>query len=92
MRCVYFGVLDSISFALATREYIETEEIQSYNEAVASKEATNWLMAMNEEMKSLEKNETWDLVPLYKGGKPVGCKLIFKKKEGIPGVEPTRFK
>ena len=48
-------------------------------------------MATNEEMKSLEKNETWDLVPLPKGANPVGCKWIFKKKEGIPGVKPTRL-
>ena len=49
-------------------------------------------MAMDEEMQSLEKNETWDLVPLPKGAKPVGCKWIFKKKEEISGVEPARSK
>ena len=49
-------------------------------------------MAMKEEMKSLEKIEIWDLVPLPKGAKSAGCKWIFKKKEGIPGVEPTRCK
>ncbi len=47
---------------------------------------------MNEEMQSLSKNETWELVPLPKGVKPVGCKWVYKKKEGIPGVEPARFK
>jgi hypothetical protein len=35
---------------------------------------------MKDEMKSLEKNETWDLVPLPQGRKPVGCKWVFKKK------------
>jgi hypothetical protein len=31
-------------------------------------------------------------VKLPKGAKPVGCKWIFKKKEGILGVEDARFK
>ena len=51
---------------------------------MASKEENDFLMAMNEEIQSLEKNETWDLVPLPKGEKLVGCKQIFKKKERIP--------
>lgn len=39
-----------------------------------------------------EKNGTWVLAKFPKGAKPVGCKWIFKKKEGIPGVELERFK
>ena len=66
------GELDSIAIALATREDIDIEEPQSYKEVVASKEAKDWLMAMNEEIQSLENNETWDLVPLPKGAKSVG--------------------
>ena len=47
---------------------------------------------MNEEMQFLAKNNTWDLVQLPRSVKPVGCKCVFKKKEGISGVEPVRFK
>ena len=43
-------------------------------------------------MQSLSKNKTWELVSLPKGVKPVGCKWVFKKKEGIPGVESARSK
>jgi hypothetical protein len=32
------------------------------------------------------------IVELPKGAKIVRCKWIFKKKEGIPGVEDARFK
>nr|GEU40920.1 retrotransposon protein, putative, Ty1-copia subclass [Tanacetum cinerariifolium] len=41
---------------------------------------------------SLEKNKTWDHVTLSNGVKPVGCKWVLNRKEGIPGVEPARFK
>jgi len=32
------------------------------------------------EIESIEKNNTWTLVDLPKGAKPIGCKWIFKKK------------
>ena len=47
---------------------------------------------MNEELESLHKNKTWILVDPPKGQRVIGCKWIFKRKEGIPGVEPPRFK
>ena len=43
-------------------------------------------------MKSLHKNHIWHLVKPPKGHKIVGCKWIFKKKEGLPGVESTWYK
>ena len=33
-----------------------------------------WRKAMNEEMEALQKNATWELVPLPKGMKPIGCR------------------
>ena len=36
-------------------------------------------------MASLDKNKTWDLVPLPKGWKPVGSKWVFKKKFSADG-------
>jgi hypothetical protein len=40
---------------------------------------------------SLKKNSTWELVELPAGKKPLKCKWVYKKKEGISGVEPARF-
>ena len=57
-----------------------------------STKAIDWLAAMNEEMQSLKKNGTWELIPLPKGVKPVGSKWVYKKKPEIPGVEPSSFK
>lgn len=47
---------------------------------------------MQEEIESLRKNGTWDLVKLPKGKKVVRCKWLFKRKEGISGVEAARQK
>ena len=41
--------------------------------------------AMNDEMKSMEDNDVWDLVELPKGLKPIGCKWIFKTKRDSNG-------
>ena len=43
-------------------------------------------------MDSLEKNATCQLVERPKQQKLVGCKWIYKVKEGIPGVEQKRYK
>ena len=40
----------------------------------------DWKKAMNEEMEALQRNTTWELVPLPKGKKTVGCRWIFTVK------------
>ena len=49
------------------------------------------MIAMQEEMESLHKNDTWDLVRLPKGKKVVRCKWVFKRKEGILGVKESKY-
>ena len=49
-------------------------------------------MPMNEEMESLQKNQTCDLVKPYEGRQVVGCKWIFKKKSGSSIKEVIRYK
>src|ERR1044072_2435960 len=48
--------------------------------------------AMQEEMESLKKNETWDLVPLPKGKRAIGCKWVYKKKPAVSEKEGEKFK
>ena len=39
-----------------------------------------WVEAINEDMQSLSKNETWDLIPPSHHEKAIGCWWIFKVK------------
>ncbi|WKA05478.1 hypothetical protein VitviT2T_023442 [Vitis vinifera] len=50
-----------------------------------------WKAVMNEEMKSLQKNETWELVECPPGRKPVGCRWIYTVKYKADG-SIERFK
>ena len=47
---------------------------------------------MNNEILSLHNNETWELVERPEKIRIVGCKWIFKIKEGLTSLEPKRFK
>ncbi|RVW84526.1 Retrovirus-related Pol polyprotein from transposon TNT 1-94 [Vitis vinifera] len=60
----------------------------SVQEALAD---PRWKAAMNEEMKSLHKNETWELVECPPGKKPVGCRWIYTVKYKADG-SIERFK
>ncbi|WKA07496.1 hypothetical protein VitviT2T_025316 [Vitis vinifera] len=50
-----------------------------------------WKATMNEEIKSLQKNETWELVECPPGKKPVGCRWIYTVKYKADG-SVERFK
>ena len=50
-----------------------------------------WKTAMNEEMKSLQKNETWELIECPPGKKSVGCRWIYTVKYKTDG-STERFK
>ena len=60
----------------------------SVQEALADK---RWKAAMDEEMKSLQKNETWELVDRPAGKKLVGCRWIYTVKYQADGTI-ERFK
>ncbi|KAH9802383.1 hypothetical protein KPL71_001364 [Citrus sinensis] len=44
-----------------------------------------WKAAMNDEMRSLQKNQTWELVDLPPGKKPMGCRWIYTIKYKADG-------
>jgi hypothetical protein len=48
-----------------------------FEEAVKSE---NWRLAMNSEIKAIEKNQTWTLIELPAGAKRIGVKWVYKTK------------
>ncbi|KAH9803501.1 hypothetical protein KPL71_001790 [Citrus sinensis] len=87
-----YAVTDLIAYALSAAHEINDDELKTYQEAITSKNSLEWKKAMDEEVESLIKNETWKLIKKPEKKKAVSCKWIYKIKEGIPGAEPRRFK
>ncbi|KAH9781781.1 hypothetical protein KPL71_008610 [Citrus sinensis] len=88
-RYAYVGM---IAYALNSAEEIAIEEPANYREAVKGSDNSNRIKAMEEEMDSLNKNKTWTLVQNPGNRRLVSCIWIFKRKEGIPGAEASKFK
>ena len=79
---------DTVAFALVT----EVGDPSSFQEAIQDAEKDRWLLAMTEEMESLYKNQTWDLVPLPKGKRVIGSKWVLRKKQTLTGTEEVNMK
>lgn len=71
-----------VSCALLSAEETAGDEPFSFVEAMRSKDSKLWQVVMESEMESLNKNKTWVLVDRPLGKKVVGCKWLFKIKEG----------
>ncbi|KAJ0824197.1 putative RNA-directed DNA polymerase [Helianthus annuus] len=92
---VKYGINKTVNYACLSSENFsfvsllnKTVEPASYNEA--SKDP-RWVEAMNKEMEALFRNNTWTLVDLPSGRKPIGCKWVYKVKYKSSG-EVERFK
>ena len=66
-------------------------EPQTMEEARSGEHSDKWKQAADSEYDSLLQNETWDLVPLPSGRKPIGSRWVFKVKYGANG-KVERFK
>src|ERR1043165_5730093 len=64
------------------------EEPANYKEAA---EYPQWIEAMESEIDSIEKNNTWTLTTLPSGQKPIGLKWVFKVKRDASG-QITKYK
>ncbi|KAG7591060.1 Zinc finger CCHC-type superfamily [Arabidopsis thaliana x Arabidopsis arenosa] len=83
---------DYFAEALYTTEDGEAVEPENYSEAKLDANFDKWKRAMNEEIDSQEKNNTWTIVTRPENQRIIGCRWIYKYKLGIPGVEEPRFK
>jgi hypothetical protein len=61
------------------------EEPQNIAKALTCENSKEWECTMQEEYDSLMANNTWTLVPLPVGKKPISCKWVFKIKQGMNG-------
>ena len=57
----------------------------TFDEATACPEKAKWKEAMGKEMKSLEENKVWELIPLPPGKKAIGSKWVYKVKTNSDG-------
>jgi len=58
----------------------------SYEEAMTSEKKPQWAEAMEDEMKSLKEQETWDLVPRQPDVKVLGNRWVFRTKLNSDGT------
>ncbi|KAL0430371.1 UNVERIFIED_CONTAM: Retrovirus-related Pol polyprotein from transposon RE2 [Sesamum radiatum] len=75
-------VLDDMSFSeKVVSQWLNTEP-RNYNQA---SQQEKWQRAMQNEIAALERNQTWDIVPLPKDKKTIGCRWIYKLKTKADG-------
>ncbi|KAL0333027.1 UNVERIFIED_CONTAM: hypothetical protein Scaly_2204200 [Sesamum calycinum] len=55
----------------------ENDEPLNFEEAIKGKK---WIHAMEEEILSIEKNDTWEIATLPNGDEAIGVKWVFKIK------------
>ena len=71
-----------MAYAFTSAVEVIGEEPFTYKEAMASKDSNKRLTTMRSEIESLKKNHTWELVERPKRQQVVGCKWLYKIKEG----------
>nr|GFA61974.1 hypothetical protein [Tanacetum cinerariifolium] len=83
---------DMAAYAFVIAKEEDTHEPITFQEAINSNDKDEWVRAMEEEISSLMKNHTWELVNQPPGQKLVSCKWLYKIKEGIEGIQKPRYK
>ena len=77
---VRYGIDEFVDIAFL--DEVQMEQPETIEKALKDK---NWKEAADSEYQSLMDNETWKLVMLPAGRKPIGCKWIFKTKRTNDG-------
>ena len=70
---------------------ISPEHSLTFEDALQSPDAAQWLHAMSDEIGSLKENKTWELVCFLDGRKAIKCKWAFKTKY-LPNGNVDKFK
>ncbi len=61
------------------------DEPKSHTEAVTSENSSQWQAAMEDEMTSLNVNNTWELVDRQEEKKVIDCRWVYKVKQNADG-------
>jgi hypothetical protein len=64
---------------------VSSDELTSFTKAESN---PSWRKVMMEDMTSIEENDTWSLVDLPPGHKPIRVKWVFKVKRDEHGAVP----
>ena len=67
---------ETISYALIS----VNGDPENFVEAMESPDKESWMQGMMEEMESLRRNQTWQLVDLPRDAHAIGSKWVFTKK------------
>nr|CAD1834152.1 unnamed protein product [Ananas comosus var. bracteatus] len=78
--CVFAGLNDGEDDWLGITSQIEPT---TYSQAV---QFPHWQAAMDAELQALQRNNTWSLVSLPAGHKPIGCRWVYKIKYHSDGT------
>lgn len=70
---------------------MENDIPESYQEIKGHSDQIQWEKAINEELKSLDENKTWEIVPMPKNKNIVDCKWVLTVKNDSNG-NLTRYK
>jgi hypothetical protein len=65
------------------------EDPNTYSEAMASRDAAFWRVAVNDEMDLMMSNNTWVLVDLPPGSNTISCKWYLERKYRTDGTIQT---
>ncbi|KAE9064384.1 hypothetical protein PF010_g28627 [Phytophthora fragariae] len=79
------GLLAEAVLAYAANVGDADDAPTTYQQAMKSKEASEWVKAMNSELKAHADNGSWRLIRRTAGVRPIGCRWVFAKKRNEHG-------
>eukprot|EP00253_Pinus_taeda_P032682 PITA_32682 len=85
LNTIRLCLADEVLFNIVEESIAADGEPSCYQEEVDDTYSKKWKTTMEEEMDSLAKNNTWDLIELPHGRSVIGCKWVFKLKWKIDG-------